>query len=66
MALKEATVLQVILDDHICHRPKNESNVARVRGAREVCVDFFRIPVFVQALKFEANVGRSRFVRVGI
>lgn len=67
--LKQAAVLQVILDDHVGHGIEDKLNVGSVCGACEVCVDFLHValgvPASVETLELELDVGGSILVGVG-
>lgn len=47
--LKQAAVLQVILDDHIGDRIENKLNVGGVGGTGEVSVDLLHVALRVPA-----------------
>jgi len=62
--LKEAAVLEVILENDVCDGFKDELDIGRVRGTSEVGVDLLLTLLLVQLLELETDEGRSSLVRV--
>ncbi|KAJ8344589.1 hypothetical protein AAFF_G00232430 [Aldrovandia affinis] len=65
LALEQAAVLQVVLDDDVGHGVEDELHVLGVGGAGEVCVDLLCVLLLVQVLKLGLDVAGRLVVLIG-
>jgi hypothetical protein len=61
---EQATVLEVVLNNDICHCIKHKLDVVGVCSTREVSVYLFLVLPFVQILKLQLDIRCSFFVSV--
>lgn len=47
--LEEATILEIVLNNDVCHRIKHKLNICSIGGAGKVSVDLLEIPFLVTA-----------------